>query len=185
MVGLLALQGDFPTHREALLRHGCPAREVRTAADLVGLTRLVLPGGESTTMLHLLREGALMAPLRDAIRAGLPTLATCAGTILLAHEVHNPVQESLALLDVRVERNGYGRQLSSGIHPVEGRNGFPDGTGCFIRAPRITRVGPRVRVLAVRGPDPVLVEQDHILAATFHPEMDDHHPAYDRFLSLR
>ena len=96
----------------------------------------------------------------------------------------NPGQDSLGLLDVAIERNSYGRQLSSGIHPLQGRNGFPDTRGCFIRAPRILRVGPSVTVLATRDQDPVLVQQGHILAATFHPEMDERHPAYARFLSL-
>jgi 5'-phosphate synthase pdxT subunit len=178
-VGVLALQGDFPTHRERLEQRGIEVREVRVAADLQGLSGLVLPGGESTTMLRLLEAEGLYDPLLATIREDLPVLATCAGLILLAETVTRPVQRSLAVLRVAVERNSYGRQLASGIHPLRGSGGFPDCRGAFIRAPRITRVGAGVEVLASRDGDPVLVRQGPILASTFHPEMDAGHPAHE------
>lgn len=185
-VGVLALQGDFPTHRVALERAGLRVREVRDAAGLDGLAGLVLPGGESTTMLKLLDREALREPLAGAVRAGLasglPILATCAGVVLLARSVRGPEQPSLGLLALDVERNAYGRQVASGVFALTGENGFPDAPGTFIRAPRIRRVDDGLIVLARRGDDPVLVQQGSCLAATFHPELDRDHPAYRRFV---
>jgi 5'-phosphate synthase pdxT subunit len=173
-VGVLALQGDFREHVAALQANGLAAREVRERAGLVGLAGLVLPGGESTTMLRLLEVEDLFAPLRATVAGGLPVLATCAGLILLAAEVRNPVQRSLALLDVAVDRNGYGRQIASGTFPLGGA-APPGSTGVFIRAPRIVRVGEAVEVLAHRDGDPVLVRQRNVLAACFHPELEPGH----------
>lgn len=174
-VGLLALQGDFPEHAAALRRQGVETCEVRRVVDLAGLAGLVLPGGESTTMLRLLDVENLRGSLVETIRSGLPVLATCAGVVLLAREVRHPRQDSLDLLDVTVERNAYGRQIHSGTFPLHGE-GVPAGAqGVFIRAPRIVRAGPGVEVLAHRGPDPVLVRQGGILAACFHPELEADH----------
>ncbi len=185
-VGILALQGDFPTHRVALELAGARVREVRRARDLPGLDGLVLPGGESTTMLKLLAREDLERPLVERLRAmleeGRPVLATCAGLILLAARVSRPAQRSLDLLDVDVERNAYGRQIASGVFEIAGEGGFPDCRGTFIRAPRIVRLGGEVEVLARRGPDPVLLRQGTLLAASFHPEMEEGHPAYRLFL---
>ena len=188
-VGVLALQGDFPTHRVALERSGLPVREVRDAAGLEGLAGLVLPGGESSTMLKLLRRESLLEPLTAALHDGLadelPILATCAGVVLLARTVTQPEQASLDVLPVDVERNAYGRQVSSGVFALKGDNGFPDCDGTFIRAPRMANVSvgnePKVDVLAWRGDDPVLLQYGSCLAATFHPELDVDHPAYLRF----
>ena len=185
-VGLLALQGDYAAHARALAERGVATREVRTAADLHSLAGLVLPGGESTTMLRLLGEAE--APLVAAVREGLPVLATCAGVILIAREVSGPPQRSLGLLDVALERNAYGRQIDSKVVEIEAA---PDSglktdhlEGVFIRAPRITALGPGVDVLARRGSDPVLVRQGAILAATFHPELTTHSPVVDLFVEL-
>lgn len=169
--GVLALQGDFARHAQALQRAGWTTREVRVPRDLDGLAGIALPGGESTTMLNLLDRNQLFGPLREFCGSGVPVLATCAGLILLAREVRAPEQRSFGLLDVTVARNGYGRQIHSGTFALEGP-GVPAGaTGVFIRAPRILRVGPGVEVLARRGDDPVLVRQGPILAACFHPEL--------------
>lgn len=174
-VGVLALQGDFADHEAALARACVRTRRVRRATDLHDLDGLVLPGGESTTMLKLLDVEGLWEPLGAVVRSGLPVLATCAGLILLAAEVVDPSQRSYGVLDVTVQRNGYGRQLHSGTFVLQG-DGVPAGTeGVFIRAPRILRCGPAVEVLARRGDDPVLVRQGSILAAAFHPEMQDDH----------
>lgn len=185
VLGILALQGDFPTHRETFEARGRRVREVRSALDLEGLAGLVLPGGESTTMWKLLERESLREPLeacvRELLARGAPVLATCAGVILLAREVRRPEQASLGLLDVVVERNAYGRQLSSGIFGVRGVGDMPGGPGTFIRAPRILEVGPGVEVLGYRDEDPVLVRQGSLWAATFHPEMDREHPLLDRF----
>jgi 5'-phosphate synthase pdxT subunit len=182
-IGLLAMQGDFPSHARELQRRGRAIREVRRAGHLQGLQGLVLPGGESSTMLKLLALQELTPALLAAIDAGLPVLATCAGLILLADRVSHPAQHSLQRLRVAVQRNAYGRQIASGVFPLRGAGGFPSCAGVFIRAPRISSVGTGVEVLAWRGDDPVLVRQGSILAATFHPEMHPDHPALDWWLA--
>lgn len=184
MVGVLALQGDFADHQEALHRCGVRTRQVRTAADLQGLHGLVLPGGESTTMLKLLDVEGLWQPLGLALRSGLPVFATCAGMILLAERVENPSQRSYGLLPITVVRNGYGRQFHSGTFALAS-DVLPEGTtGTFIRAPRITAVGAGCDVLARRGDDAVLVRQGPILAACFHPELaPGEHPVIARFVA--
>lgn len=188
MVGVLALQGDFQAHRQALSQRGIPTREVRQARDLEGVNGLVFPGGESTTMLKLLGELGLELPLKEAVARGVPVLATCAGVILLAREVHNPPQPSLGLLDVAVHRNAYGRQVASTVAPltVEAPEELGPGPmeGVFIRAPKLVRVGEGVKVLARRGEDPVLVRQGAIVGATFHPELSPQSPVIELFAKL-
>ena len=187
-IGLLALQGDYAAHARALAARGAATREVRTSSDLAGLAGLVLPGGESTTMLTLMEGSDLAARLVAAIADGLPVLATCAGVILLAREVRRPPQRSLGVLDVVVERNAYGRQLDSAVVALTVRDRDGLGTdaleGVFIRAPRVTSVGEGVAVLATRGEDPVLLRQGTILAATFHPELTAGSPVVDLFARL-
>ncbi len=171
-VGVLALQGDFEAHKRAIERAGGEAVEVREAGQLADLDGLILPGGESTTMLKLLDRERLIEPLR---RFGehRPIFGTCAGAILLANQVLNPEQESLGLMDMTVERNAYGRQIDSRIEhlPAENVGGPGDLEAVFIRAPIIRRVGEGAKVLASYQNDPVLVEQGRHLAATFHPEL--------------
>lgn len=173
-VGVLALQGDFEAHERALARAGASPRQVRTAAELSEVDALVIPGGESTTMLKLLREENLFEPLKQ-FGAEKPIFGTCAGAILLANDVSNPAQESLALMDIAVERNAYGRQLDSRIVHLEpedpSRVPDRDIEAVFIRAPIIRRVGRQAKVLASYQNDPVLVEQGRHLVATFHPEL--------------
>jgi 5'-phosphate synthase pdxT subunit len=175
-VGVLSLQGDFAAHGEALRRAGAEAVYVRHRAELDGLDGLVIPGGESTTMLKLLRYDDLMAPLAEFAQRK-PVFGTCAGAILMATEVSAPAQESLGLIDMAVERNGYGRQLDSRVTSIEPEAEFARRTAAgaleavFIRAPIIRRVGDGVTVLARYAGDPVLVEQGPHLAATFHPEL--------------
>ncbi len=178
-VGVLALQGDFEAHRNAIAQAGGEASEVRTAADLSGLDGLVIPGGESTTMLKLLHVENLFQPIRD-FGEQKPIFGTCAGAILLASEVLNPQQESLGLMDVTVERNAYGRQVDSRIAEIEleGRRA----EAVFIRAPVIRRVGKGVKILAEYLGTPVLVDQGKHLVATFHPELSSHNHVHRRFL---
>jgi 5'-phosphate synthase pdxT subunit len=184
IVGVLALQGDFEDHAESLRRQGLCTREVRSARDLVGIAAIVLPGGESTTMLKLLDVEGLWAPLGRALQSGMPVMATCAGLILLAQHVENPSQRSYGILPVTVVRNGYGRQLHSGTFALRS-DVLPKGTtGTFIRAPKITRVGPGCEVLAWRDGDPVLVQQGNVLAACFHPELEERHPVTERFAAM-
>ena len=183
VVGILALQGDFQRHGESLRSLGLRTREVRRADQLNGLAGLVLPGGESTTILRLLDVQCMFDPLRDAIVAGVPVLATCGGLILLAENVE-PMQECLGLLPIDVVRNGYGRQYHSGTFPLESRCLPSPTSGVFIRAPRITRVGDGAEVLAVWQGDPVLVQKRSILGSCFHPELQEEHPLTARFADI-
>ena len=179
-VGVLALQGDFEAHQKALARAGAEAVQVRTAAELDSVAALVIPGGESTTMLKLLDEEKLAEPLRQF---GLqkPIFGTCAGAILLARKVINPEQASLNLVDIEVERNGYGRQLDSRVSRI--RMNGEEMEAVFIRAPIIRRVGKGVEVLAKYNGDPVLVSQGRHMVATFHPELSEDSRIHTLFLS--
>ena len=175
--GVLALQGDWAAHAEVLRTLGVETAMVRTAAELASVDALILPGGESTAMLRLMEPENLTEKIAMRVRDGLPVLATCAGVILLA-ACTTPPQQSLALLDVEVERNAYGRQVYSRVTAIElvDELGEPKQyDGVFIRAPKITRTGPDVTILGRLGADPVLVRQGGIIAATFHPELTDDH----------
>jgi 5'-phosphate synthase pdxT subunit len=175
--GVLALQGDWAAHAAVLDTLGIETSLVRTAPELEGVEALILPGGESTAMLRLMGEDNLAEEITRLIRDGLPVLATCAGVILLATGT-SPPQPSLALLDVDIERNAYGRQVHSRIADIDLNGSFGEPSryeGVFIRAPKITRVGPGVEVLGRFGRDPVLVRRGGIIAATFHPELTDDH----------
>jgi 5'-phosphate synthase pdxT subunit len=182
-VGVLALQGDYVLHQKMLERIGHRARQVRKAEELEGLRALVIPGGESTTMLKFLEGEGLMEPLRRFTSEGAALYGTCAGVILLAEEVTSPSQPSLRLLDVKVERNAYGRQVDSHISeepcPELGPEPLPM---VFIRAPIIRRVGPSVRILASHRGEPVLVREGRILASTFHPELSEDERVHRYFL---
>lgn len=174
--GVLALQGDFEAHQKALDRAGASAVQVRTAADLDNIDGLVIPGGESTTMLRILKDEALLEPLARFGRER-PIFGTCAGAILIATEVSNPTQESLGLVDMAIERNAYGRQLDSRVvylMPEEEfllRAGQGELETVFIRAPIIRRVGNGARVYLRYNGDPVLLALGRHLVATFHPEL--------------
>jgi pyridoxal 5'-phosphate synthase pdxT subunit len=191
LVGVLALQGDFAAHSLALSIAGARVRPVRVPDDLVGVRGLVIPGGESTALLRLMAPVGMGEALRAFHREGGVLFGTCAGLILLATKVTGPEQPSLGLLDLVVERNGYGRQVDSFVST--GRLGLPgepeqDLEMVFIRAPRIRAVGPDVRVIGTHAGEPVLVEQNRIIAATFHPEMSAQPtgggPVHRRFLML-
>jgi len=169
-VGVLALQGDFEAHEKALKRAGAEAVEVRSANDLDKIDGLIIPGGESSTMIKLLEQEHMLEPLAE-FGQNKPVFGTCAGAILLASDVTHPAQKSLGLMDISVERNAYGRQLDSRIAklPVEGSP--EEMEAVFIRAPIIRRAGPETKVLASYEGSPVLVEQGNNMAATFHPEL--------------
>lgn len=175
-VGVLALQGDFAAHCARLAQLGAEAVEVRYASQLDQIEGLILPGGESTTNLILLDREGLWDRLQDFAREK-PVLGTCAGAILLAREVSNPSQPSMAAIDMRIERNAYGRQVDSSIRVVEPEPAFAGRTAAgpleavFIRAPIIRSVAPGVEVLLKDRDDPILVEQGRHLAATFHAEL--------------
>jgi 5'-phosphate synthase pdxT subunit len=172
-IGVLALQGDFALHIKALTRCGVGTVEVRKPEELEGLDGLVMPGGESTTLLKLMDEWRFVPALEKFHEAGKPIFGTCAGLILLARDVESPPQASLGFIDVGVERNAYGRQRES--FAAEGEVEL-DGARqrlemVFIRAPRIRRMGPGVVTLARRGDEPVMAREGTVLVATFHPEL--------------
>lgn len=174
-VGALALQGAFAAHQRQLTRLGAEAPAVRTPADLDGLDGIVLPGGESTTMSHLLTTSGLFDELKGRLADGLPAFGTCAGMILCATDVLDgrPDQRGFDLVDLTVRRNGYGRQLDSFEADVELGDGGPPFHAVFIRAPRVERVGPDVTVLARHDDVPVLVRGGRCTVAAFHPELTD------------
>lgn len=187
-IGVLALQGDFAAHGRMLARIGCPWVEVRKPSQLAEVSGLIIPGGESTTLLKLIGTNNMEPAIREFHAAGKPIFGTCAGVILLATEVTNPSQHSLGLLDVTVERNSYGRQVDSFEAPGEY---FMNGHGTarplemvFIRAPRITRVGAGVHVVARHENEPVLVQSGTLLGATFHPEMTSDTTVHESFVAL-
>ncbi len=181
-IGVLALQGDFALHARALASCGVESVEVRKPEQLADVDGLIIPGGESTTLLKLMETWGFVPAIEKFHAEGRPIFGTCAGLILLARDVQNPRQFSLGLLDVEVERNAYGRQRESFETP--GRASL-DGAPAeiemvFIRAPRIRRTGPGVRTLARHGDEPVMVREGTVLAATFHPELTDE-PSVHRY----
>jgi 5'-phosphate synthase pdxT subunit len=184
-VGVLALQGDVREHLMALRGCGAEASTVRTPAELDEVDALVLPGGESTTMSRLLRVFDLEMPLRERLAAGMPTLSTCAGLILMSREVLDGRTDQIALgiLDVSVRRNGYGRQLESFEADVPvSLLGVAPFRAVFIRAPLIEHAGPDAEVVASFGNNPVAVTQGPHLGLCFHPEMTDDPRLHQLFL---
>ena len=182
-IGVLALQGAYDAHVRTLTALGAIPRLVRIPDQLAGLDGLIMPGGESTTMLKFLERNGFFSVLQTYVKS-TPTFGTCAGAILLANHVEHPPQRSLAALDITVERNAYGRQIDSTILTLP--TALPGGPleMVFIRAPRITHVGPEVKVLAQRDGFPALVRQGHLLAATFHPEMTSDTRVQQLFLEM-
>jgi pyridoxal 5'-phosphate synthase pdxT subunit len=180
-VGVLAIQGDYAAHAEALTESGAEPVEVRKPEELGDLNGLVLPGGESTTMLKFLEKRHFFDALKEYCRRH-PVFGTCAGTILLARDVQNPAQRSLGVLDIVVERNAYGRQIDSSI--LTAQTSLPGGPleMVFIRAPRIVRTGSAVEVLARRDDFATLVRQGNVLAATFHPELSSDRRVHKAFV---
>jgi pyridoxal 5'-phosphate synthase pdxT subunit len=183
-IGIVAIQGDYEAHAKALSRAGEHSIFVRTPEDLEGLAGAILPGGESTTHLKVMKEEGLFDALREFSATGGALFGTCAGAIMLAREVHGPKQESLGLLDVSVLRNGYGRQVASNVH--EGKTKLSDAPVemVFIRAPIIEKIGSGVEVLAEDAGHPVLVRQGKILASTFHPELTDDPVIHKYFIGI-
>jgi len=191
-IGVLALQGDFDRHAKALARCGVSrseeiqAVEVRKPAELADVDGLIIPGGESTTLLKLMEAWGFVPALEKFHAEGRPIFGTCAGLILLARDVDNPRQFSLDFIDVGVERNAYGRQRESfearGSASLEGRPTPVEMV--FIRAPRIRRVGAGVETLAHHADEPVLARQGSVLVATFHPELTDEPTIHDYFCAL-
>jgi len=182
-IGILAIQGDYAAHAEALSESGAEPSEVRKPSQLSALDGLILPGGESTTMLKFLERHGFFEGLAQFCQTH-PVFGTCAGAILLAREVRNPAQRSLAVLDAVVERNAYGRQIDSAIVTTETSLEGGALEMVFIRAPRIVETGASVEVLARREGFPVLVRQGQIMAATFHPELSGDRRVHRLFVEI-
>jgi 5'-phosphate synthase pdxT subunit len=183
-IGILAIQGDYEVHAKVLDKLGVQHSYVRLPDDLASIGGVILPGGESSTHLKVLTEEGLFDALRNYARNGGAFFGTCAGAILLAREVHGPAQASLGLLDISVLRNGYGRQLASDVHLSQSKLRKEPLEMVFIRAPIIESVGKEVEVLAEDAGHPVLVQQGHILASTFHPELTADTTVHDHFLRM-
>lgn len=182
-IGVLAIQGDFEAHAAALREAGADAVLVRKPEQLADVDGLVLPGGESTTFLKFLERDGFLDALEKFVR-NKPSFGTCAGCILLAKEVVHPAQQSLGVLDATVERNAYGRQIDSVIETANTKLDGGPLEMVYIRAPRIVKTGPDVKILAERDGFPVLVEQGKIMAATFHPELSADRRVHARFVEL-
>jgi len=183
VIGVLALQGAYEAHARTLRELGAEPRLVRTPDQLEGLDGLIMPGGESTTMLKFLERHGFFDVLQQFVRT-TPTFGTCAGAILLATDVENPPQRSLGVLPMTVERNAYGRQIDSTI--LETETSLPGGPleMVFIRAPRIRSTAPEVETIASRDGFPTLVRSGHLMAATFHPELSQDTRVHQLFLDL-
>ena len=187
IIGVLALQGDFSRHIGVVEALGSSARAVRTPKEIAELDGLIIPGGESTTIGMLMQRFALLDAVRSAVQRGMALFGTCAGAILMATEISGSDQPRLGLIDMSVERNAYGRQIESFEAVIGDEQLLPGSetlTAVFIRAPRITRIGTTVRVLARFESAPVLVQQDRLLAATFHPELTENRSIHAHFLNL-
>ena len=198
--GVLALQGAFVLHIQALARLGEEVVEVRTLEELAAVDRLIIPGGESSVMAMMAERSGLMGQLRERISSGMPTLGTCAGAILLATEVLDgrAGQTSLGVLDISVRRNAFGRQVDSfstqlelsveslapGSDPKARAPHSESITAVFIRAPAIVSTGDTVDVLARFEDEPVFVRQGSVIATTFHPELSDDDTVHQLFLDL-
>lgn len=185
-IGILALQGAVEPHRQKFAALGVESRLVRTAEELASCAGLVMPGGESTTLLNLIGHYRLREPLLEFARRH-PIWGVCAGTILMAERAEHPPQECLGLLPITVHRNAYGRQNESFIAPVglslPGENAR-EWEGVFIRAPRIAKWGPGIETLACHEGDPVAIQAERHMATTFHPELSPGEAFHRHFLAL-
>jgi pyridoxal 5'-phosphate synthase pdxT subunit len=184
-IGVLALQGDVVEHLAALERAGARAIAVKTLADLAHVDGLVVPGGESTTVMKLLDRFGLAKPIVERTRAGMPLWGTCMGMIVAAHDVAGLEQPTLGLIDITVRRNAFGRQNESAEVElpiaVLGPQPFP---AIFIRAPWIERVGPGVELLASRDGHGVMVREGNVLGTSFHPELTHDPRVHAYFLKM-
>jgi len=184
-IGVLALQGDVEEHIRVLHSLGAESSAVKSRADLDAVAALIVPGGESTTVIRLLDRFEMAEPVRDRVRGGMPFWGTCMGMIVAAHDVAGLDQKTLDVLDVTVRRNAFGRQIASAEVPLAipalGADPFP---GVFIRAPWVERAGPGVEVLATLDEHPVFVRQGSVLGTSFHPELTNDVRLHAYFLRM-
>jgi 5'-phosphate synthase pdxT subunit len=185
VVGVLAVQGAVVEHVAALERSGARTRAVKTRADLEVVDALVIPGGESTTVMRLLERFDLAEPIVARVRAGMPIWGTCMGMIVAAHDVADSRQPTLDLIDITVRRNAFGRQVASAETlldiPELGTRPFP---AIFIRAPWVARAGESVTVLAALDGHPVFVRAGNVMGTSFHPELTDDDRVHEYFLTM-
>jgi len=185
VIGVLALQGDVIEHVRALERSGARSFGVKTRAALEDVDALVVPGGESTTVIRLLQRFELDLPIVERVKNGMPFWGTCMGMIVAARDIAGLEQKTLNLIDITVRRNAFGRQLASEevdlSVPVLGEKPFP---AVFIRAPWIERAGPEVEILANYGGHGVFVRQAHVIGTSFHPELTDDDRVHGYFVEL-
>lgn len=182
-IGVLAIQGDYEAHKARLEQLGAEVTLVRKPEQLDAIDGIVIPGGESSTFLNFLAEHGFLEKLRDFVSTK-PTFGTCAGAILLAKHVENPPQQSLGVMDIRIRRNAYGRQIDSSIREAQTKLGQKPLEMVFIRAPKIVGTGKGVEILATSADDPVLVRQGKIMAATFHPELSEDTRVHQEFVKM-
>ena len=182
-IGVLAIQGDYEAHKARLEQLGAEVMLVRKPEQLDAIDGIVIPGGESSTFLNFLAERGFLEKLRDFVSTK-PTFGTCAGAILLAKHVENPPQQSLGVMDIRIRRNAYGRQIDSSIREAQTKLGQKPLEMVFIRAPKIVGTGKGVEILATSAEDPVLVRQGKIMAATFHPELSEDTRVHQEFVKM-
>lgn len=187
-IGILALQGAFAAHQRAFTDLGASVTLIRTPAELERVDGVVIPGGESTTMSMLLDSSGLREPLSNRIHEGVAVFGTCAGLIMLANDIADgrSDQQSLGAIGITARRNGYGRQINSFETMLLIQNGscVCEMNGVFIRAPRVESVSSNIEVMAVVDGDPVLIRENNVLAATFHPELGDSYCVHEIFLEM-
>ncbi len=171
MIGILAIQGDYEAHAKMLAQLHVSYCFVKTVTQLNACRALIIPGGESTTLLHFISRNGLFDAMIQFAQKEKPIFGTCAGAILLAKTVKNPTQKNLGLMNITIERNSYGRQMESMIAKGQTSLSSDEEEMVFIRAPKILNVGDNVEVLATYQDHPVFVREGHCLAATFHPEL--------------
>ncbi len=181
VIGILSLQGCVEPHAEHLKALGAEVRPIYKAADLIGIQGLILPGGESTTMLKLAQECGLWEPLRKSAEQ-IPFWGICAGSILMAKEVENPEQPSLGVMDLKVRRNAYGRQVDSFQQNIELTEGREDSPAVFIRAPKFVSWGKTVQVAGTVNGEAVFLDDGRHMVTAFHPELTSSHWCHERFL---
>ena len=185
-IGVLAIPGDFLEHQQVLARLGVDAPEIRLPSQLEDIDGLIIPGGESTTIVQLIDIYGLRQPLIEKVRSGLPLWGTCAGMIVIADRLRDRRPDPLRLMDIDVSRNAFGRQIDSFEEDIalEGIEG-PDFRAVFIRAPAVNLMGNSVKVLAkVRDGRPVAVRQDRMLATSFHPELTGDDRVHQLFVRM-
>ena len=186
IIGVLAIQGDFLEHQQVLARLGVDAPEIRLPSQLEDIDGLIIPGGESTTIVQLIDIYGFRQPLTERVRSGLPLWGTCAGMIVITDRLRDRRPDPLRLMDIDVSRNAFGRQIDSFEEDIalEGING-PDFRAVFIRAPAVNLMGDSVKVLAkVRDGRPVAVRQDRMLATSFHPELTGDDRVHQLFVRM-